>query len=358
MSSCRKRPRRGSKVVWLALLAALSAACAGEYPQTTFRPVTEFGELIDGLFNHVFLLTLFVLVLVETILIYVLVRYRRREGAPPPKHVHGHTGLEIAWTLGPAIIVALIAVPSVRGIFATQGEDVEGALQVDVIGHQWWWEFRYPELGITTANELHVPVGRPIRLRMRSADVIHSFWIPRIGGKRDVNPQPRLREGEQEQYNYLTFTIAEPGSYLGQCAEYCGTQHAVMRMRAVAHSPEDFEAWVQAMKTPVTPAPGSLEERGQQIFTSRSCIACHTIEGTTAMGTIGPNLTRVGARWAIGAGAVPNTRENLIRWIKAPHEVKKGVLMPGATVGAAGMPPTGLSDEEIEAVAAYLASLK
>jgi cytochrome c oxidase subunit 2 len=284
-------------------------------------------------------------------------------------------------------------------------------LLVEVIGHQWWWEFRYPEYGVVTANELYLPAGRTVNLKMHSADVIHSFWVPRVGGKRDVNPRPRTHEGEREpRANYLTFVVDSAGYFSGQCAEFCGASHAIMRTAIVALPQDQFASWVSSMggaqqpavPQPATPAdttrrdttaartpaappataqqpqtvpptaqqPGSLqgpatpatplteEQRGQQLFMSKPCIACHTINGTNARGVLGPNLTRFGARRTVGAGARPNTLANVEAWIRHPQALKPGALMPGAREGAAGMPPTGLTDDEIRAIATYLTSLK
>jgi cytochrome c oxidase subunit 2 len=381
--------------VWRRLAAfvalALLAACADNYPQTTFKPVTEYGRKLNALFANTFIWTMIVLAVVVLMMLYIIIRYREKPDTPMPKPIHGSTLLEIGWTIGPAIIVAFIAIPTVRGIFETQADAPAGALTVEVVAHQWWWEFRYPEYGVVTANELRMPVGRTVNLKMHSADVIHSFWIPALGGKRDVNPQPAQRTGESPKFNYIVFTPEKPGIYPGQCAEFCGASHAVMRTRGIVQLEADFLQWVEGMKsgaplaeqtetqeqraaagavdslaaaaqTPMTaPVPAvatSLEAQGKQIFTSRVCVACHAVAGTNAAGTLGPNLTRLGSRVDIGAGAVPNSVENLARWIKHPQSMKPGTLMPGTRAGAAGMPATGLSDQEVEAVAAYLFSLK
>jgi cytochrome c oxidase subunit 2 len=347
--------------VFLAL--ALLAACADEYPQTTFKPVTEYGRKLNALFANTFIWSMVVLAVVLVLMLYIIIRYRERPDSPVPKPIHGSTLLEIGWTIGPAIIVAFIAIPTVRGIFETQADAPAGALTVEVIGHQWWWEFRYPEYGIATANELRMPVGRTVNLKMHSADVIHSFWIPALGGKRDVNPQPAQRTGESPKFNYIVFTPETPGVYPGQCAEFCGASHAVMRTRGVVQTEADFLQWVAGMKagsgTPVAPpAASAVEAQGKQIFTSRMCVACHAVAGTNAAGTLGPNLTRMGSRLDIGAGALPNSVENLASWIRHPQGIKAGTLMPGTREAAAGMPATGLSDQEVDAVAAYLFSLK
>lgn len=390
---------------------AVLAACSGEHPQTTFEPVAEYGEILNKLFANTFWWTIFILVLVEALIVYFVFRYRERPGAPRPKQIHGNTTVEILWTVIPAIIVLFIAIPTIKVTISTQQPPPEDALVVEVIGHQWWWEYRYPEYGVTTANELVIPQGRNIDLKMHSADVIHSYWIPRIGGKRDVNPHPRPAQGEHApRSNHIQFLVKEPGYYLGQCAEYCGTSHAIMRAGANVLPAAEFDQWVTSMGgrfrgnqpneagavavsnsaaggppapagTPSAPAqavpptdstlatiqqpagpvqaPLSPEaERGKQIFTTKACIACHTIQGTTARGVLGPNLTRFGARRYVGAGARPNTLENVIAWIEHPAAVKPGALMPGAKVPGGGMPATNLSAEEIRAIATYLISLK
>jgi cytochrome c oxidase subunit 2 len=408
------------------LIPALTACTAGaDYPQTTFRPVSEFGHALNAVFYNTFWWTTAILVLVVALIMYAAFRFRERPGAPPPPQIHGNTKLELTWTLVPALVVIVISVPTVRTIFATQRRPPADALVVEVIAHQWWWEFRYPQHEVTTANLMYIPTGRPISLVMHSADVIHSFWIPRIGGKRDVNPLPSRREdAAPAQPNYITFTADEPGHYLGQCAEFCGEAHGLMRMSSMAVAPAEFDGWVQRMRgeqaaqTDTTPAgaaaagaaPGAgaagqsqptaaapppagaqppqpapsrppvigqmpaptgagnpfrapmsdalLHEEGRRIFLAAACVACHAVAGTPAVGTIGPNLTLFGTRPHLGAGALENTRENLVRWIRDPPAVKPGALMPGTVRGAAGVGPTGLSDAEVRAVAAYLYSLR
>jgi cytochrome c oxidase subunit 2 len=437
-----------------ASVVALSACGeSAKYPQTTFDPVSEFGRLLNSLFAITFWWTIGILVLVEVLLLVFVWRFRERPGAPEPKRIHGHTGLEILWTFIPAVIVLFIAVPTIRGVFATQRTASEDALVVEVIGHQWWWEFRYPEQGVVTANELVLPINREVDLRLHSADVVHSFWIPRVGGKRDVNPQPRTVEAERARVNHLGFTIEQVGYYAGQCAEFCGESHALMRSAVIAMTEQDFNEWVSSMggamttravgaepqpgattaekvppapgeavvaeggvlgmprdtltvadtlnaaqrtppqtvaRTPVNPtsptgapAPGrgvhqdvgpvppgatqtaalspgepNLEQRGQELFTTRVCVACHTINGTAAKGTLGPNLTRFGIRRSVAAGAAPNTLQNVEKWINRPQDLKPGALMPGAREGGGGMPATGLSPDEVRAMAAYLKSLQ
>src|SRR5690606_8907327 len=242
--------RKALRTAALAALAVVWVGCApANYPQSIFDPVTDFGTRINSLFASISWWTMLVLVVVECALIYILIRYRDRPGAEPRK-IYGNNLAEIAWTLGPAIIVVFILVPTVRTIFYTYEPPEGDPLVVEAIGHQWWWEFRYPELGVTTANQMHLPVDRPVEVRLSSADVIHNFWVPQLGGKRYNYPKPAMAPGEAEgkNYNVLYFTVDTPGEYLGQCAEFCGTSHAIMRMKVVAQEPEEFDAWVAAMK--------------------------------------------------------------------------------------------------------------
>jgi cytochrome c oxidase subunit II len=336
----------------------LLAACAGDYPQIMTQPVTEWGQVQIDIWALVTWWTVPILMAVFGILAYIMVRYRARPDTPAPKPVYGSTRLEIVWTLIPALIVLFIAVPTIQAIFALQDEPPEDALVIDVIGHQWWWEFRYPEQGIITANQFYVPVGRPLALNLRSNDVVHSFWIPRLGGKRDVNPVVRTPEGVRPLHlNQIVLTVDSSGEYLGQCAEFCGTSHAIMRMMAVALEPAEYEAWVQAMQAPEEP-PDDLADEGHDIFMRSTCIACHAITGTRAQGRLGPDLTMMGERFSIGAGLMANTVDNMTEWILRAPELKKGILMPGARIEARGMPPTGLSPDEARAVAQYLVGLR
>src|SRR5262245_49986240 len=212
---------------WVVLLTA----CSGQHPQTTFDPVSEFGRSLNTLFANTFWWTIGILVLVEALVVFNIFRFRERPGQPKPQQIHGNVKLEFLWTLIPAVIVLFIAIPTIQTVFATQKPAPDDALVVEVIGHQWWWEFRYPEYGVVTANEAVMPTGRNIDLRMHSADVIHSYWVPRVGGKRDVNPLPRIAPNEREaRLNHLNFNIEKAGFYNGQCAEYCGESHAIMRM--------------------------------------------------------------------------------------------------------------------------------
>jgi cytochrome c oxidase subunit 2 len=320
--------------------------CQGPFPQSTLDPTADFGWHIDDLFRWIFWFAVGVFVVVETLLVFVLLRYRARPGAPEPQRVQGHTLLEISWTLVPAIILILIAAPTIQTIFQTDGTPPEGALEVDVIGHQWWWEYRYPALGITTANELHVPQGRAVSLRLTSQDVIHSFWAPRLGGKRDVIAG---------RTNRIGFTPESLGVFLGQCAEFCGESHAKMGLRVMVEDSGSFAAWVERERAVPAPAESlsPAARQGLEAFrlvrdpASNSCIACHTVQGTS-FGVLGPNLSHVGSRTTIAAGALPNSDEGLARWLRDPLVVKPGSKMPRI----------GLTEDEIVALVAYLRSLR
>jgi cytochrome c oxidase subunit 2 len=228
---------KGSTVALLLIAAAIGlTACSAEYPQSSLHPTADFSRDIDTLYRTIFWWALGVFVVVETALLVVVVRYRDRPGAGEPRQIHGSTALEVAWTLAPAVVLVFIAVPTIRTIFRTDGAPPPGALEVEVVGKQWWWAFSYPEYGITTANELHVPQGRPIALTMTSDDVIHSFWVPKLGGKRDVMPGRTTR---------IAFTADSVGEVYGQCAEFCGDSHANMRFRVVVDAASDFDRWVE-----------------------------------------------------------------------------------------------------------------
>ncbi len=210
-------------------------------------------------------------------------------------------------------------------------------MTIEVVGHQWFWELRYPEAGFTTATDVVVPAGTAVRLKVTSEDVIHSFWVPRLGGKIDANPGFA---------NEIWFTVEEPGVFEGQCAEFCGVGHPYMPVRVIALTPIEYEAWVQAQRATAPPAVG-LAAEGESLVTVGACAACHTVRGTAAAGLIGPDLTHFASRSQIG-GLVPNTPENLALWLEDPQALKPGAKMPNL----------GLSDEEIDAIVTYLTTLE
>lgn len=334
-------PRR---VLLAGLLSLLAAACGGveKFPQSALEPKSDYARQIDSLQNLTIYLGVGVGVVTFAILAYILVRFRHKPGDATPAQVHGNTRLELAWTLAPALLIAVIAVPTVRTIFATQAEAPANALTIDVRGFQWWWEFRYAlPTGDTlvTANEIHVPVGQPVHLRITSADVLHSFWVPQMGGKRDLVPN---------RINHIVFTPEEEGVYLGQCAEFCGSSHALMKMRLIAHRPDEFQRWLAHESSPAVESADSAILIGKQLVTAGVCAGCHTIRGTTAqIGKTAPNLTHLASRSTIAAGILPNNAANLEKWIMNPPSIKPGSLMPAGLV-----PP-----EQIKYVVAYLQTL-
>lgn len=304
------------------------------------HPTSDFAGRLDSLFWQIFWWAIGVFVIVEGILIYTIVRFRARPDGERPKPVHGHTILELGWTIAPALILVAIAIPTIQTIFVVDRPSPEEAdLTIEVIGRQWWWEFRYPELGLVTANEAHVPIGRTVDLRLRSADVLHSFWVPRLGGKRDLVP------GRE---NFLWFRPDSTGVFWGQCAEYCGTSHALMSLRVVVDEESDFEAWVANNQAPAAASSERLASQGRNVFMNNACISCHSIRGTQAQGVLGPDLTHVGSRLTIAAGVLDNNAENLARWIGNPQDVKPGSLMPNMD----------LTEPQIEQLVAYLQSLR
>jgi len=276
--------------------------------------------------------------LVFVLLGYALLRFRDRPGAALPAQSHGRPWLEIAWTIGPAIVLLVIAVPTLQVIFRTQTvAKPPDALEVVVRGYQWWWEFAYPSLGVTTANELHVPAGRRVVFTLEGPDVIHSFWVPTFGGKRDVVPG---------RTNVIALVPDRPGDYWGQCAEFCGTSHANMGLRVVVHDAAAFDRWVARERGPALEPSGDAAA-GKAIFAGQACVGCHTVRGVST-GTLGPDLTHFGSRTTLGAGMFPNTPERLAAWVKNAPAMKPGVKMP----------PFALSEDQAKALGAYLTSLK
>jgi cytochrome c oxidase subunit II len=215
----------------------------------------------------------------------------------------------------------------------------DDALTIRVVGHMWWWEVRYPDSGIVTANEIHIPAGKPVRLELASADVIHSFWVPRLHGKRDMIPGIE---------NVFWIQADKPGVYRGQCGEYCGTQHANMAFEVIALSPEEYEEWVKSHNAPREAPESEVIDRGREVFLTSGCKQCHAIAGTAAVGNAGPDLTYLGSRRMIGGALLPNTRGNLAGWVADPQAIKPGIKMPR----------TYLEADDLQALVSYLESLK
>ena len=308
-------------------------------PMSTLVARSDMAHDVLSVYAIITWASLGIAALVFAILVYVLLRFRDRPGAPLPPQTHGRPWLEIAWTIGPAIVLLVIAIPTIQVVFRTQSQATSPeALPVIVRGYQWWWEFHYPSLDVVTANELHLPAGRSIVFKLEGPDVIHSFWVPKLGGKRDVVPG---------RLNAIAFTPDAPDAFWGQCAEFCGTSHANMGFRVVIDAPDAFDRWVQAQRAPAAEPTGDAATAGKTVFAASACVGCHTVRGVST-GRLGPDLTHVGSRRTLAAGMIPNTPEALVPWLRnAP------ALKPGAK-----MPPFALSDDQANALAAYLTSLK
>jgi len=342
-------PTRRAGVGALALLMVLLlTACAENAPQDVLKPAGPVAREADQLWDITFGIAVVVFILVEGALVFTVLKFRRRPGREAAQF-HGNTRVEVALTVIPALILAAIAIPTVSSIFSLAAEP-PGALQVKLIGHRFWWEYQYTGAGVVTANELHIPTGRPVYINLEGAltdrvtgeaAVIHSYWIPRLAGTQDIIPG---------RNTYMTIEADEPGTYLGQCKEFCGLGHAYMRQRVIAQRPAEFETWLQD-QAEVPPAPDGLAAEGEQLFTSgqfpggAACVSCHAAESTelTAPNT-GPNLTHFASRQTFAAGVFENNEANLSAWLAGPAEVK-----PGAT-----MPDLGLTQEQIDALIAYL----
>lgn len=324
-----------------------------------FDPASPSATAIRDLAVVVLFITGAIFLIVELVLLYSIVRFRRRPTTSPnePPQVYGSYPIEVAWTAAPALVVFVLVLIVARTEWEVRPRPPEpregdNTLFVTAVGKQWWWEYRYEwwngrKSNVVAANELHIPISgppgsdqhRPLFLELRSADVVHSWWVPRLSGKTDLIPG---------RVNMLSFAPLEPGLFLGQCAEFCGTQHANMLLRVSVDSPDEFEAWLANQeKDAVEPANETLRQ-GQKAFLRETCVNCHRIAGTPARGTYAPDLTHVGSRQTLASGMIPNTKENLIRWIRNPQIVKPGCLMPAFQ----------LSDADLGLIADYLTSLK
>lgn len=283
-----------------------------------------------------------IFLIVAGVLIAAVVRFRERKGQERelPPQVEGNTFLEVMWTVVPILLLAVLGVVTVSGSFAlAQLGPPAKSVVVQVTGHQYWWAFNYTNENITTANVLHIPTGEKIDLELTSSDVMHAFWVPRLGGKTDLVPG---------RTNYMWLEASKPGVYTGQCAEFCGTGHADMRLMVIAESPAKYLAWVQSMKHPSTPPTSGLAKQGYLDFQTAGCLACHAIGGTSYAGVVGPNLTELADRPMIAGNLLANTPANLAAWLHDPPGVKPGALMPNLH----------LSPSKIQALVAYLDTLK
>jgi cytochrome c oxidase subunit II len=346
--------RKGPGTIYglLLLLGSAGQAAWAAPTDTVVHQTPSIFEPHSGPAQTIYHLSLFVMqitgaifVVVASLLVYVIFRYRQRnpnDDSEPPQ-IYGSTQIELAWTVIPVLIVFVLFLTTARILFAVQDQKMPPtALNVDAVGHQFWWEFRYTQAGFTAANELHVPLSTGqvpaiTSLNLLSADVVHSFWVPQLFGKIDMFPN---------QVNHMWFNPDKPGMYVGQCAQFCGVEHAKMLLRVYVQTPEDFAAWVKNQQQPGVQDPAVAE--GRQIFESQACISCHVVRGTSANGRFGPDLTHFGSRDTLASGAADNTPANLKLWIQDPDYVKPGSLMPAMQ----------LSGDQIDKIVAYLETLK
>ena len=320
---------------------------SGSNKTSIFAPAGTPAHSIFSLSLLVLSVTGAIFLVVGGLLLYAVIRYRHRSGDlnanQEPPQIYGSTQIELSWTVIPILIVVMLFLATARIILATQdAPKPASSIDVTVIGHQFWWEYRYPKLGIVTANELHIPVSdlkhpTPSYLTMSSADTDHSFWVPRLAGKTDLIPN---------RVNTMWIDPQEAGLYLGQCAQYCGTQHAKMLLRVYADTPAEFTAWIAHQQQAAVEDPAVAEGRG--VFQHNACISCHTVAGTVASGRFGPDLTHVASRDTIASGAVINNAANMRAFVDNPAHFKPGALMP----------PMHLKDHDLDAVTAYLMTLK
>jgi cytochrome c oxidase subunit II len=338
---------RGFRIVLLLFWSASTvwAATGTSNPGTNiFAPASTPAKSIVNLSVFVLVVTGIIFVVVFALLAYSVVRFRSREhdAGREPAQVYGSTQIELAWTIIPILIVVVLFLATARVIHAIQdAREPAGALDVIAIGHQYWWEFRYPKLGIVTANELHIPISDPEHpsptfLQLLSADTDHSFWVPELAGKTDLVPN---------HPNRMWMDPQRTGVFLGQCAQYCGVQHAKMLLRVSVDGADDFAAWVREQQKAAVEDAGAIA--GRRVFESNACINCHAVRGTPADGRFGPDLTHLMSRVTIAAGAAQNTHANLRLWIQDPNAVKPGSLMPAMK----------LSDADLDAVVTYMETL-
>tara|TARA_Y100000996_G_scaffold414716_1_gene406469 strand:+ start:3624 stop:4760 length:1137 start_codon:yes stop_codon:yes gene_type:complete len=365
------------------IILTLSACYPENFNQTTFHP---YGPVADKQLDIFWLILaggVVVFVLVEVLLIYAAIKYRSKKDSPLPNQVHGNHKLEFIWTIIPAIVVLIFSVLSINTLMyaADVPKDSEGNrgehVALQAIGHQWWFEFRYPNPNdesqeVVLANEVYIPVGIPVRIELDSVDVIHSFWVPKLAGKVDMVPKPKDINGDKD-LNHLWFEASEVGVYFGQCTEFCGASHANMRFKVIAVSPTDYDTWLLNQTKPAIEWNDPLVLEGASVFKSAGCSGCHSLKPTAntgAKGRLGPNLTHLASRTYLAAGLLNNTadvdtnivnesylQENLRAWIADPASIKPGNLM--ASQGAVYTDPDrALTESQISALVAYLITLK
>ncbi|MBF6589995.1 MAG: cytochrome c oxidase subunit II [Ktedonobacterales bacterium] len=337
---------RTARRVGAALLLMSATAIAGCGTSKTPDILNAKGPIAAKeawLFWLILIIATIVFVLVTGALLYSIIRFRARPDSPAPRQLAGNTKLEIAWTIVPSVVLFIVLVATIATMLGLAQPTNKQALRVTAIGHQWWWEFQYPDLSIVTADELHIPAGQVVQIDLRSDNVIHSFWVPQLGGKTDVIPGHN---------NSMWLQADAPGGpYRGECAEFCGTQHANMDFTVIVDSASTFQTWVANQQLPAAPPTQQQLTQGARLFAQGQCVGCHQINGVNKLATvIGPNLTHFGSRILIAGGVLENTRDNLRNWIANAQTVKNGSDMPsfGSTY----------SSSDLDALVAYLESLK
>jgi cytochrome c oxidase subunit 2 len=323
----------------LALIALVALAGCGEQNGANFlNPSGPQAQQEAGLFWFIFWVATIIFIAVTSVLLYSVIRFRARPGSPAARQFSGNTPLELAWTIVPSIVLLGVLVLTINTLFVGLAKPEQGAFTVQAIGHQWWWEFRYPDQKVVTADELVIPVGKVVDVELISNNVIHSFWVPELAGKTDVIPG---------RTNKMWLKADHTGTFRGECTEYCGQQHANMNFQVVVQDDAGFQSWIAGQQAGPSEASQSLP--GQKIFALR-CSTCHLINGQKEQQSqIGPNLTHFGSRDLIGAGVLTNTPENLKAWIHNTQEFKPGNDMPTQTA---------VNDEQLNQLVEYLESLK
>jgi cytochrome c oxidase subunit 2 len=365
------------------IILTLGACYPENFNQTTFHTYGPVAEKQLDIFWLILAGGVVVFILVEGLLIYSVIKYRRKKNSILPNQVHGNHKLEIIWTIIPAVIVLVFSILSINTlIFAADiPKDSEGNYEnhksLHAIGHQWWFEFRYPNPNdesqqVVLANEVYIPVGIPVKIELEAVDVIHSFWVPKLAGKVDMVPKPKDLNGYKNN-NYMWFEASESGVYFGQCAEFCGLSHANMKFKVIAVNPSEYDSWLMSQMEPAVKWNDPLVKEGSEIFKSAGCSGCHSLKPVAKVGSkgrLGPNLTHLASRTHLAAGMLNNTtgvnttvvndaylQKNLRAWITDPASIKPGNIM-SAQAAIYNNPDKELTEAQISALVAYLTTLK
>ena len=363
MTPKRLLSRRWLPILGLLSLVVLFIACTPSHPQSTFEAAGPVARSQLNLFWILTWASVAIFIVVVGALLFTLVRFREKPGTKLPVQTHGNRKLEIAWTVAPSLLLIALAVMTVQTLFELDSPSQDDPLEVEVIAHQWWFEFYYPEYNITTANEFNIPVGRDVSFKVDSKDVIHSFWVPKLSGKMDIIPNVT---------NRTWFHASEPGLYYGQCAEFCGIAHAFMKFRVIAQPNDEFLGWVASQQAPPRFATEGLAAEGSLVFNTKGCITCHTVAGPDSAAmrdsrtasfladqplVHAPNLTHFASRGSFAGSMFENTDENLAAWLRDPETEKPGNRM-ARLADAFNKPELALSEDDITALVAYLQSLE